>query len=82
MILVDIYVPALEKKYDFQLDECAPLNEVCQEICEQICQKEQCGMDGNSDMLTLWNYKSREILSGMTNLRAAGITSGCTLMMI
>ncbi len=82
MILVDVYIPALEKTYDFRLDECAPLREVCMEICEQICQKEQCSMNENREEITLWNYKKRELLSGMANLRSAGITSGCKLMLI
>ena len=40
MILTDVYVPSVDKIYDFQLNEKVPVSTVIEEITEMISQKE------------------------------------------
>ena len=40
MILVEISVPALGRRYDFELEETASLDLLTREVVEVICQKE------------------------------------------
>ncbi len=41
MILVEIHVPAMNRAYDFQLDENADIGSVIDELAELIARKEQ-----------------------------------------
>jgi uncharacterized ubiquitin-like protein YukD len=44
MILVDIFVPILGRKYDFRLAADVSIERLILEICETICQRERCQM--------------------------------------
>ena len=39
MILVEVYVAALDERYDFELDENAEIRQVIGEICEMLSKK-------------------------------------------
>ena len=71
MILVDIYVPSLDKTYDFQLNEHVVINTVIEEISDMIGQKEHSKVVGGVSNLMLcaphaaalpifpsWNFRS------------------------
>jgi len=40
MIEVDVFVPALKKTYDFELDEHTSVANIIEEIVEMVCQNE------------------------------------------
>lgn len=82
MILVDIWVPALDKSYDFQLDENLTIEVLLGEIGELICQKEQCQMKGNIVDLMLWNADNGMKLNGQVSLGESGIRSGDRLLLV
>ena len=82
MILVDIWVPALDKSYDFQLDENLAVGVLLGEIGELICQKEQCRMKGNAADLMLWNADNGMRLNLQSSLGECVIRSGDRLLLV
>ena len=42
MIIVDVIVPSIGRKYNFSLDEETSVALLTEEIAEAICQKENC----------------------------------------
>ena len=48
MILTDAYVPAVDKTYDFNLDEQVRVQVIIEEIVEMIGQSRTCGIAGKN----------------------------------
>ena len=82
MILVDIYVPSIDKTYDFQLNENVPIHTVIEEIAEMIGQKERTAVAGNRDNLMLCDTKSQQELDKKRTLREYGFTTGQSLIFV
>lgn len=82
MILVDIYVPVLDKTYDFSLDETARIEDVTDEVIEVICQHEQCTLQGSAEDLLLCQMERHRILSRSSTLAENGIGSGDMLALL
>lgn len=82
MILVDIYVPGVDKVYDFQLNENTPIATVVDEIAEMVGQKERSPLQGNASELLLCDKATGRILHGGDTLSGAGITTGRTLILV
>ncbi len=82
MILVDIYVPSVDKTYDFQLNEQIPVSMVIEEISEMIGQKEHAALKGNAADLTLCSYVSRTVLNRGKTLEQEGIITGNRLLLV
>jgi hypothetical protein len=82
MILVDVYVPSLDKTYDFSLNDQASIAAVIEEISEMISQNEQCEMIKNPEELLLCSYDQRKILDRNTCLEENEIRSGSHLMLV
>ena len=80
MIIVEIKVPALDKIYDFQLEEDIPLGEVCKEIAEIICRKEQILLEGNEEELLMWNANGQQLLLENTAYENGLKTGDCILL--
>lgn len=82
MILVDIVVPSVDKKYDFRLNENQPVSAVIEEIAMMIGQKEQSPIVGDRADLRLCDKKSGRILSNEDTLSSAGVGTGGTLILV
>lgn len=82
MILVDIYVPAVNQTYDFSLDENASISMLLEEISGMICQKEQCKLKGSIKELILVSQTHKKILNSSLTLAYYGILQGEKLMLI
>ncbi len=82
MILVDVAVPSVEKKYDFRLDENAQIAMVIEEIAEMVSQMEQCTIVGNREKLMLCQYGDPAILDRHATLQDYGIKSGSRLLLV
>ncbi|MCR4640694.1 MAG: EsaB/YukD family protein [Lachnospiraceae bacterium] len=82
MILVDIFVPSVDKTYDFQLNEEIEIHTVLEEISEMIGQKEHSRITGRVDQLLLCNYRTGSILSTNITLKEAGIVNGDKLLLV
>ena len=82
MILVDICVPAIDKVYDFVVDEYARVAEVTASLADLICQKEQCRMTGDVSRLTLWRLDNGQRLEPGQTLDGCEIGAGMTLILV
>ena len=82
MIIVDIEVPMLGKKYDFQIDEHVRLGDVKIEIIDMICRKEQYMVKGNMERLLIWNKETGMRLSEKYTAQEVGLVTGSCLLCI
>ncbi|URW86931.1 hypothetical protein M5E86_05060 [Blautia wexlerae] len=56
MIIVDVIVPSIGRKYNFSLDEEMSVALLTEEIAEAICQKENCILDGEKEKIESMQY--------------------------
>ncbi len=82
MILVDIYVPAVDKTYDFQLNENVRVETVIEELSEMVGQKERSVLKGRVSEMILCDKKSERVLNRDDSLSNAGITNGGSLILV
>ena len=82
MIIVDVEVPSIKRKYQFSLEEQVPVETVIAEIVEVICQKEQCSLKGDAGDLFLCSKESRRILDRRATLAQQGILSADRLLLV
>lgn len=82
MILVDVIVPCLDKKYDFWLNENIEIRLVIEELAEVIGQSEKSPLSGAIEELQLCDMKRRRVLIKQDTLVSAGIKTGDTLTLL
>ena len=82
MIIVDIEVPSIERKYQFSVEEQVSVDNLIAELVEIICQKEQCVLKGNGSDLCLCSGESRRILNRKETLAGQGITNADWLLLV
>lgn len=82
MILVDIFVPSVDKTYDFQLNDSIPIKLVIEEIVEMVGQKEQSEIVGDIAELQLCDRKGQIPLDAGRSLSMCGIHTGDSLILI
>ena len=82
MILVDVYVPLMEKTYDFRVDDTARISDLIDELCEMICQKERWPKLDSTRRMILCDFDSSQIFPGEATLAGMGITGGHRLMLL
>lgn len=82
MILVDIYVPSVDKTYNFSLNENVEIHRVIDELVEMIGQKEHTHLVGTQEQLELLSLQEQRALPGTNTLNDCGITPGMSLMLI
>lgn len=82
MILVDIYVPAVDQSYDFSLDERAQVSDIIEELVEMISQKERTTLIGDIHRLTLCDRLNRAALPKDCSLASCGIGNGSSMMLL
>ena len=81
MILVDVYIPAVEHMYDFRLEEgCCP-DVIIGEICEMAEQKEQMISDGQERFILI-DASLQRMLPFDRTLSESGVTDGHLLIMV
>ena len=82
MIIVEVFVPAIDNIYEFRLNEDVAVNVVIEEIISVICQKEQCPLKGErADFLLVLGGK-QQVLSSNLSLYENGVQSGDRLIML
>lgn len=82
MILVDIYIPGLDRSYDCYLDENMEIGILTGQIAELICQKEQIPLKGEERGLTLWKPDGQLRLLGDRTLKETGVQAGDRLFLV
>lgn len=81
MIFTEVYVPALDKKYDFKLNEDVAVSVIIEEITSLICQKEHCELNGYISELLLFRDSDSKVLSLSTTLYENDIKTGNKLIL-
>ena len=82
MIIVDVFVPSVDKNYDFQLNESISIYTVIEEISEMIGQKERTHIVGDLELLQLCDRESRQVLEKNKTLQECGIITGKSLILV
>ena len=82
MVLVDIYVPSVDKTYNFSLNEQTKIRAIVSEITEMIEQKEQIRLIGDKERLCLYSVRDRAALPTESTLRECMTKSGSRLILI
>ncbi len=82
MILVDIYLPALDKTYDFQVDEKVTVEHLILEIADMVGNETKSKEHQNADRFLLCSMDQRTIFRKSATLQAYGIRNGSRLMLV
>lgn len=82
MILTDIYVPALNETYDFQLDETVPVYMIIDEIVEVLQKKSGGTSDDYDAVYVLCSPDRGEILDRSLTLQECGVKNGSRLFIV
>ena len=82
MINVEIYVPALLKEFEFQLDENEKVSTLIDEIASIISAKEKKEWASKTDSLRLCSVEDKAVLPDDKLLYQCGINQGRRLILI
>lgn len=82
MIIVDVEVLSIKRKYQFSIEEQVTVETIIAELVEVICQKEQCALKGNVEQLCLCSGKKKEILNRNATLAQQGIINADSLLLV
>lgn len=82
MILVDIYIPAVDSTYDFMLDENTPIGQLMTEITGMIEKKVKEPEQAELQNFLLCDMQSGTILRTGKTLHTSGITDGGKLILV
>lgn len=80
MIYVDVFVPVINKVYDFILDENATVGVLTDEIVEIITQREQCVFSGRVDEIMLCLEETATIMPKNRTLFECGVHTGSRII--
>ncbi|WP_294499189.1 EsaB/YukD family protein [uncultured Gemmiger sp.] len=81
MILVEVSVPALGHRYDFELEESAPVELVLREMVEVICQRERLQAYAQQPF-ALYGQDSATRLNPKGTLLQNGVHNGQKLLLL
>ena len=82
MILVDVYVPAMDDNYDFMVDENVAVGQIVTEIGGMISKKvKETLLEQDADF-ELYSMNTRTILNSWQSLYMNNVTDGCRLLLV
>lgn len=82
MIIVNVSVPAIEKVYNFSLEERAKVRDLIEEITELISQKEHLPFQGSLEEMMLCSLENGELCGKNNCLSDYGIIDGAELILV
>lgn len=82
MILVDVFVPSIDRTYNFSLDENVALSVLVEELIELVERKEQTSFAGNRTTVSLISGTTRRVLPPHNTLKECGVPTGSTLLLV
>jgi hypothetical protein len=82
MILVDVYIPAVDESFDFALDENTLIEKVILEIIEMIAKKMKGSTERCAEDFFLYSIDKKEKLEKLSTLYASGVIDGSRLMLV
>ena len=80
MILVEVQVPALCRRYDFELEETVPVRLLLPEMIEAICQKERLSHSETPQGMSLYLQDRHTRLNAAGTLLQNGVCGGQKLI--
>lgn len=82
LINVDVYVPAMDRTYNFNLDEEASILMLMDEISELICKKEHSSVDGAKELFIMGSLDKKVNFDSKCSLKDYSIKNGDTLILV
>ena len=82
MILVDIYIPSLDKNYDFQVDEKVSIKSLILEITDMIENETKSEKNREPEKFMLCSMDQKKILEKYYTLKDCGMKNGSRLMLV
>lgn len=82
MITVDVYIPAMNRIYNFNLDEESPIRVLIEEISELICKKEHSSLDGDKTRFVMGSMDRAINFCPEDSLRACSVKNGEKLILV
>lgn len=82
MITVEVEVPSLGRRYDFELEETVTVEILIREMNEVISQREHCRYVAESGTMGLYVQEYQHKLSPKSTLEQNGIRSGQRLLLV
>lgn len=82
MILVDVYIPAVDEVFDFELDEKSKIQYIMSEIIEMIAKQTKSTNPGKVEDFLLYDTSRAIVLRRNESLEAYGIETGSKLMLV
>lgn len=82
MILVDIYIPAMDDEYDFMLDENEQVEKIIMEITEMVSKKMKDVKAEGTEEFILYSMDQQKAIEKEKTLYLCGIRDGSRLMLV
>ena len=82
MILVDVYIPAIDEVLDFELDEYAKVQELMREMTEMLVRRTKSKNVDPVENFLLYDKETGTALPDDASLHSYGIRSGDRLMLV
>lgn len=82
MILVEIYVPAMDENYDFMLDEDTKVEQIIGELEEMLSKKAKSVCTDPIEAFILCSRDRKEVLPMQKTLAACHIRDGSQLLLV
>ena len=81
MINVDVYVPSLDRVYNFNLDEELKLSVLIEELSELICKKEHSLLEGEKERFIMGSIDQRLNFNSEYSLKEYSVKNGERLIL-
>jgi hypothetical protein len=81
MINVDVYVPSLDRVYNFNLDEESKLSVLIEELSELICKKEHSLLEGEKERFIMGSIDQRLNFNSEYSLKEYSVKNGERLIL-
>jgi uncharacterized ubiquitin-like protein YukD len=82
MIIVDIFVPSVDKTYNFSLNESVKIASIIDEVVEMIEQKEKVSIKGDKKELNVFEKIRGVVLPADNTLFECSIKNGDFLILV
>ena len=82
MILVDVYIPAIDEVLDFELDEHAKVQELMREMTEMLVRRTKSKNVEPVENFLLYDKETGTALRSGASMHSSGIRSGDRLMLV
>ncbi len=82
MITVDVYIPAMDRVYNFNLDEDSKIRVLIEEISELICKKEHSSLEGEKERFVMGSMDRKINFRTDSSLREYSVKNGEKLILV